>query len=357
MQKHSKYKNESSDNYIGFFKNDVRAMQSLPEDKEELDNEEDFVPEIETRQCVVSVEQHYMRLDRYLVEMVPEFSRNYLQKLIADQAITVDGQVQTKASLKVKVGQNVAIELRPTPDILAFRPENVPLDIVYEDEYLLVLNKPAGMVVHPAMGHWSGTLLNGLLYRFAQAKHLPRAGIVHRLDKDTTGLLLVGKTLQAYTALVAMIMTRQVHREYIALAHGQWEERFKQEFRPIQTNIGRDPRLRIKMAVLDKGKPAHTDVFFVDGNTHYSLIRCVLHTGRTHQIRVHLSFVGHPLVGDTLYGGSVACGMSTQGLHAWQLSFCHPMTGEMLSFKQKWPENFQEAVKMVILDSTFSRYG
>lgn len=324
-------------------------MQTLPENKEELDNEEDILPAAEVRHSVVSAEQHGLRLDRFIVEIAPEFSRSYLQKLIVDQALTINGLVQTKASSKVRVGQNISIELRPTPDILAFRPENVPLDIVYEDEHLLVLNKSAGVVVHPAVGHWSGTLLNGLLYHYPQSKHLPRAGIVHRLDKDTTGLLLVGKTLQAYTALVQMIMAREVHREYVALAHGRWGDVFTKNVRPIEGFIGRDPRLRIKMAVLDKGKPARTDVFFLDGNAFYSLVKCVLHTGRTHQIRVHLASINHALVGDTLYGGQAVCGMTTQALHACQLSFHHPISGEVLSFNQKWPDNFKEAVKMAEL--------
>lgn len=311
------------------------------------DEELDFIaPSAEVRQVVVQPEDHQDRLDRVLVGGVPEFSRSYLQKLIADGAVSVNGQVVVKAALRVPVGAVVAIELRPTPDTLAFRAEKIDLDIVYEDAHLLIINKPAGMVVHPAAGNWSGTLLNGLLAYDARAAHLPRAGIVHRLDKDTSGVMLVGRSIEACTALVRMIAARLVKREYIALAHGYWPERDRGHECVIEAPIGRDPKSRIKMAVVEEGKPARTDVMWLDGNEKYSLLQCRLHTGRTHQIRVHMASIGHSLVGDGVYGGRDACNMSRQALHAWRLSLQHPISQADLYIEQQCPEDFVDAVKI-----------
>jgi len=311
---------------------------------------EEPASEIEVRQRVVSASEHRSRLDLVLVGLVPELSRNYLQKLIADDAVKVDGVTVRKPSTRVQVGQRVAVELRPTPDALAFRAEKVDLDIVYEDEHLLVLNKPAGLVVHPGAGNWSGTLLNGLLAYNDNAKHLPRAGIVHRLDKDTSGLMMVGKTLQVCTALTGMISAREVKREYVALVHGVWPLAFQKEVRLIDAAIGRDVRTRVKMAVNPGGKTAQTRVFFLAAGEDCSLLLCQLHTGRTHQIRVHLSSVGYPLVGDALYGGRMVYNMDRQALHAFRLSFIHPISGEGLVFMQDFPADLSDAVKMAGLD-------
>jgi 23S rRNA pseudouridine1911/1915/1917 synthase len=205
-----------------------------------------------------------------------------------------------------------------------------------------VLDKAAGMVVHPAAGNWSGTLMNGLLAHHAGAAALPRAGIVHRLDKDTSGLMVVGKTLEAVTALSRMIAAREVHREYLALAQGHVADELF-----IDAPLRRDPVSRVKMAVLAGGKPARTDVYClgrvdVQGRR-YSALHCVLHSGRTHQIRVHLASRGHPLVADGLYGGSPALGLQRQALHAARLSLRHPITGADLRFDARPPQDLSDA--------------
>jgi 23S rRNA pseudouridine1911/1915/1917 synthase len=213
------------------------------------------------------------------------------------------------------------------------------LDIAFEDEHLLVLNKPAGLVVHPAPGNWSGTLLNGLLAHHAAAATLPRAGIVHRLDKDTSGLMVVGKTLPAVTALSRAIAAREVHRHYLALAHGRvaWDEK------TVDAAIGRDPVSRIRMAVVASGKSARTDLQRLARAEAFSALACKLHTGRTHQIRVHLACLGHPLVSDALYGGAPALGMHRQALHAAQLRLQHPVGGLWLQFDSAPPADFARA--------------
>jgi 23S rRNA pseudouridine1911/1915/1917 synthase len=217
------------------------------------------------------------------------------------------------------------------------------LDIVFEDEHLLVLNKPAALVVHPAPGNWSGTLLNGLLAHHAAAATLPRAGIVHRLDKDTSGLMVVGKTLPAVTALSRAIAAREVHRHYLALAHGRvpWDEK------TVDAAIGRDPVSRVRMAVLASGKPARSDLQCVARGEAFSALAIKLHTGRTHQIRVHLAWLGHPLVSDGLYGGAPALGMQRQALHAARLRLQHPVFGAWLDFESAPPADFARAWVLV----------
>lgn len=322
---------------------DMSAFEE-PADMASMDDASDIEREVENRTLPVSAVQHLQRLDRVLAAGVPELSRSYLQKLLADGAVTLDGQSRLKPSTRVRAGARIEVELRPTPDTLAFRAEAIPLNVVYEDRHLLVIDKPAGLVVHPAPGHWSGTLLNGLLARDPGAAGLARAGIVHRLDKDTSGLMLVGRTVEACTALVRMIAARDVHREYVALAHGAWNGR-PGEPRAISAPVGRDPRSRLRMAVVATGKHARTDVTLLEGNDDFCLVHCRLHTGRTHQIRVHMAHIGHPLVGDVLYGGREACGMTRQALHAWRLTLRHPVTGEPLHFESTWPRDFADAVR------------
>jgi 23S rRNA pseudouridine1911/1915/1917 synthase len=224
------------------------------------------------------------------------------------------------------------------------RRSDVTVPVVFEDEHLIVVNKPAGLVVHPAAGNWSGTLLNGLLAHHAGAAVLPRAGIVHRLDKDTSGLMVVGKTLVAVTALVRAIAAREVHREYLTLVHGEFPARVSS----IDTPVGRDPKSRIRMAAIASGKPARTDVQRLACTAGVSALRCVLHSGRTHQIRVHLSHLGHPLVGDAVYGGKPALGMERQALHATALRFVHPVSGDMLVFSADPPVDFALAWAQVV---------
>ena len=313
----------------------VPSPESLIADEPDAPEE----AEVEVREVAVRRLQHGLRLDKVLVTMAPEFSRSWLQQLIERGHVQVDGVAQDTSSRKLKSGQSIRLALVPTAESLAFRPETMALSIVYEDAHLMVVNKPAGLVVHPAAGHWSGTLLNGLLAHHAAAATLPRAGIVHRLDKDTTGLMVVAKTQQAMTALVRQIAARDVRRIYLALAQGrvEWSDT------SIDAPIGRDPAHRLRMAVVATGKPARTDVVRLGGRDGVTALRCRLHTGRTHQIRVHLSWRGHALVGDVLYGGKPALGMTRQALHAAELAFVHPADGCELAFSAPMPADLAAA--------------
>jgi 23S rRNA pseudouridine1911/1915/1917 synthase len=286
-----------------------------------------------------------MRLDRALVDLVPEFSRSYLQQLIELGSVSINHQAVQKASQKVKVYDLGSIELRPTPQSQAFKAEAMALDMVYLDEHLMVINKPAGLVVHPAPGNWSGTLMNGLLGYDAQAFNLPRAGIVHRLDKDTSGLMVVARSRTVMDALVRAIAAREVKRQYLALAHGAWRGDARCE---VHAPIGRDPSNRLRMAVVDlasqAGKTARTDIELLANGTQGCLVKCTLHTGRTHQIRVHMTSIAHPLVADVVYGGTLAAGMQRQALHAYRLAFKHPVTDESLAFGADLPQDFSQAL-------------
>ncbi|MEC5214512.1 23S rRNA pseudouridine1911/1915/1917 synthase [Polaromonas sp. CG_9.5] len=312
---------------------------------DDAQDEAETTAEVELRHVNVPIESHGSRLDKALAACVPEFSRSYLQQLIEAGGVLVKGREVLKTSAKVKAGDELTIELRPTPQSQAFKPETMVLDIVYEDSYLLVINKPAGLVVHPAPGNWSGTLLNGLLAHDPQACFLPRAGIVHRLDKDTSGLMVVARQRQTMDQLVSMIAARSVSREYIALAHGAWDGA---KTRQVEAPIGRDPRNRLRMAVVDldknSGKTASTVISLLDNAEKHCLVKCKLHTGRTHQIRVHMAFLGHPLLSDTLYGGAIGGSLQRQGLHACRLAFAHPVTGAMMEFKSLPPSDLQAAI-------------
>jgi 23S rRNA pseudouridine1911/1915/1917 synthase len=293
----------------------------------------------EHRQGQVPQELHGQRLDKAVVAMASEFSRNHLQGLIEQGHVSVDGAVARTASRKVLAGQLIVLQLVATAESRAFRPEPIPIDIVFEDDHLLVVDKQAGMVVHPAAGNWSGTLLNALLAHHPAATSLPRAGIVHRLDKDTSGLLVVGKTLPAVTALSRAIAAREVNRQYLAIAHGQ----VRTPVFTVDAPIGRDPQVRVRMAVVSSGKPAQTDVRAIACGGGFSALRCTLRTGRTHQIRVHLAARGHPLVADSLYGGKPELGMTRQALHATQLAFAHPVSGRPMSFDAGTPTDMASA--------------
>jgi len=316
---------------------------------EDFDDASEEAPEdasqVELRAWTIGTDQHGLRLDRALSALVPEFSRSYLQQLIEAGAVTQRALTLRKPAHKVRAGEQGQIELRPTPQSQAFLPEAMALDIVYEDAHLLVLNKPAGLVVHPAPGNWRGTLLNGLLAHDARAAQLPRAGIVHRLDKDTSGLMVVARTRSTMDALVKLIAAREVSRQYLALAHQPWIGPARRE---VEGAIGRDPRNRLRMAVVDlqrqPGKPARTTFELLHNATQGCWLRCTLHTGRTHQIRVHAASIGHPLLGDSLYGGAPAAGMLRQALHAWRLAFTHPVSGEELLFRAALPEDMRQGL-------------
>lgn len=312
----------------------------------ESQEDADSTLEVELREAEMPISAHGERLDRALSGIVPEFSRTYLQQLIDSGLVRLNGLPVTKASFKVKAGDRVQIELRPTPQSQAFKPEDMVLDVVFEDAHLLVINKPAGLVVHPAPGNWSGTLLNGLLARDDSARFLPRAGIVHRLDKDTSGLMVVARTRSVMDALVRLIAAREVTRQYLALAHRTWSGGAN---RQVDHPIGRDPRNRLRMAVVDMarnpGKLARTDIELLENCEQGCLVRCTLHTGRTHQIRVHMACVGHALVADELYGGPPAAGMARQALHAYRLAFKHPLTDQAMRFEAALPEDFNAALR------------
>ncbi len=313
----------------------------------------DLTDSIETRRHTVTYEQSDMRYDRIVALAVPEFSRSYLQQLIEQSFVTLNGAIATKSSKHLRGGDELVIQLRPTEQSQAYVPEDVPVEVVYEDAYLLVINKPAGLVVHPAPGNWRGTLLNGLLNKYPEAKHLPRAGIVHRLDKDTSGLMVVAKTRLCMDALVKLISSREVAREYFAIAHGAWRNSDEHEFeedapdRIVTQSIGRDQRNRLKMAAFDPlsghAKPARTDIYVLQQNDDFTWVECKLHTGRTHQIRVHMAYLGHPLVADATYGGKPALGLARQALHAKRLAFTHPMTGADMEFLSPLPPDLEAA--------------
>jgi 23S rRNA pseudouridine1911/1915/1917 synthase len=329
--------------------------------------------ELEQRPWRIPQALHGQRLDRALSELVPEFSRSYLQQLIEAGAVSsgqTPGQiVLRKPAHKVRAGDHGLIELRPTPQSQAFKPETMALDIVHEDPHLFVIHKPAGLVVHPAPGNWSGTLLNGLLGldqgRGEAAAQLPRAGIVHRLDKDTSGLMVVARTRVAMEALARMIAAREVSRQYLALAHRTWTGPAPRDVGGApQDGIGRDPANRLRMAVVDlsrhPGKSARTTFDLLrnvapmpdhpDLEQGACLLRCTLHTGRTHQIRVHAASIGHPLIGDSLYGGAPAVGLRRQALHAWRLALRHPVSGEAMVFHAPPPGDLRDACAALGLD-------
>jgi len=329
----------------------LEAASPLPEpgigDGDDAEPEPRIDAATEQREAVVPAALHGQRLDKAVVAIAGEFSRNHLQDLIEEGHVSVDGVVAQVASRKVAAGQRLAVELVPTQESRAFRAERLPLSVVYEDAHLAVVDKVAGLVVHPAPGNQDGTLVNALLAHCGDA--LPgiggerRPGIVHRLDKDTSGLLVLGKTLVAMTALTRAIAAREVHREYLAIVHGEIGQR---HFR-VEAPLARDPQSRVRMAVVASGKAARTDVETIATAPGLSAVRCTLHTGRTHQIRVHLAARGHPLVADLLYGGRPALGLTRQALHAARLAFTHPISGQALSFVAPLPADMASAWRNV----------
>ncbi|MGQ9557846.1 MAG: RluA family pseudouridine synthase [Desulfurispora sp.] len=294
----------------------------------------------------VGEEQAGQRLDRFLAGQNPDLSRTYLQELIDQGRVAVD-QRQGKAGQRVKPGQQVTV-LLPPPRDLEVRPEKIALDIYYEDSHVIVVNKPRGMVVHPAEGNYSGTLVNALLYHCRDLSGINgvlRPGIVHRLDKDTSGLLVVAKHDQAHVHLAEQLKERQVRRRYLALVHGL----VRHQKGSIDAPIGRDPRDRQKMAVVFRNsKPALTLFLVRRYCGQYSYLELQLATGRTHQIRVHMAYIGHPLVGDPKYGPARSHQvLDGQFLHAALLGFRHPFSGEYLEFRAPLPEELGAYLQQV----------
>ena len=286
-----------------------------------------------------------LRLDKALARMFPEHSRNRLQKWLRDGHVRLDSHA-ARPKQKIWGGEHIELHPQADPADTTFRAEPIALEIVHEDEDLLVINKPAGLVVHPGSGNWQGTLLNALLYHAPQLAAIPRAGIVHRLDKDTSGLLVVAKTLRAQTELVRQIQARTVKRDYLAVVHGV--VRLDGE---VAAPIGRDPRSRTRMAVVGTGRPALTRYKVAKRFADATLLECSLSTGRTHQIRVHMQSLGHPLVGDPVYRGkrrgeSKLTVLRRQALHAVRLEFSHPVSGVRRRFTAPPPEDLR-----VLLDS------
>jgi 23S rRNA pseudouridine1911/1915/1917 synthase len=292
---------------------------------------------------VVDRGQSGERLDKAIAALMPEHSRGRLQQWIEAGHVRVNDDVCTKVRRVVAAGDHIAVHAQINEQALAFEAQDVMFEVVAEFEQWLVVNKQAGLVVHPGAGNWQGTLLNGLLHRYPDLAQVARAGIVHRLDKDTTGLMVVAKTPIAQTDLVRQLQVRSVKRQYLALAHG-W---LTVSDLTIDRSIGRDPRVPIRMSVKPSGraKPAVTDVHLLANGTlegqPVCQMQCQLRTGRTHQIRVHLSSVGHPLLGDSLYGGREVAGAARQMLHAGYLAFIDPGSGKEVAFECPMPPDMQ----------------
>lgn len=285
-----------------------------------------------------------LRVDVVLQRLLPHYSRARLQQWIKSGAVTVDAAVVVP-KFTVWGGERIDIRPKPSAQQSAWAPEALAFPIVYEDASILVIDKPAGLVVHPGSGNWEGTLLNGLLHYLPELNAIPRAGIVHRLDKDTSGLLVVAKTLTAQTDLVRQLQSRTVTREYLALVHGALSVGGR-----VDAPIGRHPTQRVRMAVVEKGKPAVTHYAPVGQGDGCTLVRCRLETGRTHQIRVHLSSIGHPLVGDAVYSGRgfvARIPFHRQALHASKLALDHPEQRARVEWHVRLPDDMCELLERV----------
>lgn len=316
----------------------------LPCRAAEAADEEDFdlLPgQAEAYRFLLTPAEGGERLDKVLARLLPAFSRSRIQRWIEAGQVLVDGR-PFSGKRAVAGCEEVLVMPQPSEEEMAYRPEPMELQVVHEDADMMVVNKPAGLVVHPAAGNWSGTLLNGLLHYFPPVASVPRAGIVHRLDKDTSGLMAVAKTLAAQTSLVRQLQDRKVHRQYLALVWGK-----PSAAGTVAAAIARHPRDRLKMAVSESAhaKPAvtHYERLAVGclGGSEVSLLSCRLETGRTHQIRVHMQAEGFPLVGDPLYGPArLAVVFGRQALHAKRLGLNHPASGQPCEWQAPLPDDF-----------------
>ncbi len=291
---------------------------------------------------IVNEEQNKIRVDKFLSEKL-QMPRNQVQKLIDQEVVLINDQ-KIKNNYKLQTNDKIIVNEIKEEEI-TIEPQNIPLNIMYEDEYLLIVNKPSNMVVHPAVGNYSNTLVNALQYYSNSLSDIGgkfRPGIVHRIDKDTSGLLLIAKTNQAHNKLSEMIKEKQVDRKYKAIVHGKTLEKKA----IINAPIGRNVNDRKKMSVTEKNsKEAQTEITVLDSNENYTLIKCKLFTGRTHQIRVHMKFINHPIVGDVQYGPKKTIDTKGQALHAYNLSFVHPFTKEKIDIYAPYPEEFINTLK------------
>ena len=290
------------------------------------------------------------RLDQILAELLPQHSRNRLQAWVREGAVQVDGKTEIEPKHKMMGGEKLLVTEPADARATSEQPEDIPLHVVFEDDALLVINKPAGLVVHPGNGNWQGTLLNALLHHAPALSEIPRAGIVHRLDKDTSGLLVVAKTLEAQTDLARQLQARTVRRQYLAFAAGTMTHEGT-----VNEPIGRHPVQRIKMAIVPEnrgGKPAITHIRILEQFTYSTLVECSLETGRTHQIRVHMAAIHHPLIGDQVYGkpNHKLPVFPRQALHATRLGLVHPVSG----FKMQWEVPMPEDMKMLLDELRYS---
>ncbi len=291
-------------------------------------------------QLVLNVDENNIdiRLDKFIKDNTDNLSREYIQKLIDEGYVLVNGKEVTKCSYKTVLNDEIIVSFKETED-LNVEPQDIPLDIVYEDKDVIVINKPQGMVVHPAPGNYKNTLVNALLYHckdLSSINGVKRPGIVHRIDKDTSGLLMVAKNDYAHNFLAEQLKDKTASRTYVALVHGIVH--VKKGI--INAPIGRDPKSRVKMAVVKDGKESITEFTVLKYYKDFTLIECKLKTGRTHQIRVHMDYIGYPLVGDPLYGRRKLKYGNKQYLHAKELSFIHPTTKERVTFTTELPEYF-----------------
>lgn len=290
------------------------------------------------------------RLDVVLSALLPESSRSYMQKLINAGEVSVNAEKSTSKNKKLKTGDVIELSV-PDPEEIEITPENIPLDIVYEDDYLMVVNKPKGLVVHPAPGNYHGTLVNAVMYhcgdKLSSINGIIRPGIVHRIDKDTSGLLLIAKNDIAHQSLAKQLEQHSITRAYHAIVHNN----FSEDVGTVDAPLGRDPKNRFRQAVVDKGgRRAVTHYKVLERFGQFTYIEARLETGRTHQIRAHMAHIRHPLLGDTLYGPKKApFGAESQMLHAKILGFVHPATGEYMEFESELPREFKEVLKKLRL--------
>lgn len=301
---------------------------------------------MDTFSFIIEPEEAGERIDTYLGKAIDNVSRSYIQKLIKDQRVRINGAVITKKNVKLEEDMEVSIDV-PEPEVLKVEAEDIPVEIIYEDECLMIVNKPQGMVVHPAPGNYSGTLVNALMHHvdhLSSINGVIRPGIVHRIDKDTSGILMIAKDNQAHNSLAAQLKAKSTKRVYLAVVHGK----LSKDEGTINAPIARNPKDRLKMAVVQGGKEAVTHYKVVKRYKNYTVVELRLETGRTHQIRVHMTHIGHPLLGDPVYGkkqGKIK--HEGQLLHAKMLGFEHPRTGDYMEFDSELPEYFKTILKKI----------